>query len=182
MKRKDGLCSTMKKYINEGSDLIRECVGKTILTLMKSMNFDEITVNDICKAAYIGRTTFYRYFGTKDGKRKAVYFRLSNGWKNTGKSDLPIPTKDKEFITYLYSIKDELILLYINNFTDIIDTFIFEVYGSVKDEQLSYFKYAGAGIWVGIIRALLENKFTDDIETVNKNIQDGILQLIKLNK
>lgn len=182
MKRKDGLCSTMKKYVNEGSDFIRECIGKTILTLMKSMNFDEITVNDICKAAHIGRTTFYRYFGTKDGKRNAIYFWLSNGWKNTGKSDLPISAKDKEFMTYLYSIKDELILLHINNFTDIIDTFIFDVYGSTKNEPFPYFKYAGAGIWVGIVRAILENKFADDIETVGKNIQNGILQLIALNK
>lgn len=169
----------MKQYINEGSDFIRECIGKTILTLMKSKRFDEINVNDICKSAHIGRTTFYRYFGTKEGKRNAVYFWLYNGWKNTGKSDLPVPKKDKEFMTYLYSIKDELMLLYVNNFTEIIDSFIFAVYGPVNGEIFSYFKYAGAGIWVGVVRALLENKFSDNIETVRKNIQSGMRQFTK---
>lgn len=168
----------MKKYVNEGSDFIRECIGKTILTFMKSMSFDEINVNDICSASHIGRTTFYRYFGTKDGKRNAICFWLSNGWKNTGKSELPVPVKDKAFITYLYSIKDELLLLYTNNFTSIIDAFIFEVYGSSQGEKFHYFKYAGAGIWVGIVRAILENKFKDDIETVFKNIKDGLLLLM----
>lgn len=171
----------MKKYTEEGSDFIRQCIGKTVLTLMKTVSFEEISVSDICRAAHIGRTTYYRYYGTKNGKRDALYFWLSNGWRNTGKSDLPVPAKDREFMAYLYSIKDELLLLYRNHFIDIIDTFILEVYGSEKDEPFPYLKYAGAGIWIGVVRAILDNEFSDDSETVGANIQNGILQLIRRN-
>ncbi|MGY3750166.1 TetR/AcrR family transcriptional regulator C-terminal domain-containing protein [Vagococcus acidifermentans] len=38
---------------------------KTMLELLESQSFDDITVNDICQSAMISRSTFYSYFNDK---------------------------------------------------------------------------------------------------------------------
>ncbi|MGN1372974.1 MAG: TetR/AcrR family transcriptional regulator [Candidatus Coproplasma sp.] len=168
----------MKKYNDEGYDSIRYCIGQAITQLMGEKSFDDITVTDICRTAYVGRTTFYRYFGTKNGKRDALYCYLSIGWKNTGKSHLPVPDIDKEFMSYLYSVKDTLLLLYNNGFCDLIDKLIYEVYAGDATQENRYLKYAGAGIWIGIVRAILDSGFSDDIQTVQKYFLSSLLQMI----
>lgn len=37
----------------------------TLVTILETNNFDELTVNDICQEALISRTTFYSYFEDK---------------------------------------------------------------------------------------------------------------------
>ncbi|MGN0772034.1 MAG: TetR/AcrR family transcriptional regulator [Christensenellales bacterium] len=168
----------MKKYVCEGQDLIREHIGKTLLDLMEKYKFDEISVVDICKAAHIGRTTYYRYYGTKNGKADALYFWLSNGWQKSGKSDLPVPQKDNEFLKYLFSIQRELLILYDNGFINLIDNLIIEVFADDKKNSCDYFKYAGAGIWIGVVRAILINRFDDDIQTIQNKIAQGLCKLL----
>ncbi|MGN1104099.1 MAG: TetR/AcrR family transcriptional regulator [Candidatus Coproplasma sp.] len=168
----------MKRYTDEGYDAIRYCIGQAIIQLMNEKDFDEISVTDICRIAYVGRTTFYRYFGTKNGKRDAIYCYLSIGWKNTGKSSLPVPDIDSEFMAYLYSIKDTLLLLHKNGFCDLIDKLIYEVYAGDATPENRYLKYAGAGIWIGMVRAILDSGFSDDMQTVQKNFLSAFLQMI----
>ncbi len=171
----------MKKYIDEGSDFIRECIGQTIITLMKTSDFDNISVSEICKAAHIGRTTFYRYFGTKNGKSNALYFWLLNGWNKISDKELSLNEKDEKFLTYLFTIKDELLLFNSNGFSGLIYLLILEVYGAKDNEPFKYLKYAGAGIWIGVIKGLLDNNFSDSQETVVNDIHSGIIAIISKN-
>ncbi len=171
----------MKKYIDEGSNIIRECIGQTIITIMKTYDFDDISVSEICRKAYIGRTTFYRYFGTKNGKTNALYFWLLNGWNKIYNTELPLNEKDIQFLSYLYSIKDDLLLLNANGFFGTICSLILEVYGAKDNEPYKYLKYAGVGIWIGVIKGLLDNNFNDTQETVLNDIHSGIVALIEKN-
>ncbi|MGN0823806.1 MAG: TetR/AcrR family transcriptional regulator [Candidatus Coproplasma sp.] len=170
----------MQKYRDEGSDTIRLCIGQAVIDLMSEKNFEEINVTNICRAAHVGRTTFYRYFGTKNGKRDALYSWLKIGWINTGKSDLPVPEIDREFMTYMYSVKDALLLLHSNGFDALIDELIFETYAGDCTNENRYFKYAGAGIWIGVVRAILDSGFADDMETVQKYFLSSLLQMINV--
>ncbi len=178
MKQKQGECSIMKKYVDEGSDFIRECIGQTIISLMKIKDFENISVSEICKVAHIGRTTFYRYFGTKNGKTNSLYFWLLNGWNKLYDKKLLLPEQDEKFLTYLYSIKNELMILNTNGFSGIIYSLILEVYGAQGNEPYKYLKYAGAGIWLGVIKGLLDNRFNDSQEIVLNDIRGGIISLL----
>ena len=168
----------MKKYTVEGQDFIRVCIGKTILDKLKVKGFDEISVVDICKAAHIGRTTYYRYFGTKNGKLEAISFWLSSGWRETGKSDLRVPQKDREFLKYLYSIQEQALTIVDNGLGYLIDNLIIEVFVDGDLKERDYFRYASAGIWIGVVRAILLNRFEDDIDTVQNKIAEGLQKLL----
>jgi TetR/AcrR family transcriptional regulator, regulator of mycofactocin system len=48
-------------------DRLRAAVEQVALELFREHGFDDVTVEQIASEAGIGATTFYRYFGTKDG-------------------------------------------------------------------------------------------------------------------
>ena len=44
----------------------RQCIGQAITELLKSGDFEHITVSDIVKKAGVSRMTFYKYYHTKN--------------------------------------------------------------------------------------------------------------------
>lgn len=173
----------MKKYTNEGSDAIRECVGAAIFKFMEDNSFEDISVNEICYEAHIGRTTFYRYFGTKNGKINALQFWLVHNWHQYKEKNIARePENDKLFLNYLYYAKKELLLLQRDGLTHLIDEIILEVFDSNRDEDNLYFNYAGAGIWMGIVRAITHKKYSDPPHEVFNNVHDGVVRIANENK
>lgn len=43
----------------------RQCIGESVISLMKEKKYDDITISDIVKKAGVSRMTFYHYFPTK---------------------------------------------------------------------------------------------------------------------
>lgn len=48
------------------SRLTRKMLGDALLELLKSTEYTDITVTNICEVAQVHRTTFYKHFETKD--------------------------------------------------------------------------------------------------------------------
>ncbi len=170
----------MKKYTDEGTDFIRECIGTSIFELMKQKKFDEISVTEICSKANVGRTTYYRYYGAKTGKKDALVFTLQNQLQSKLTGDCSLNEIDKTFLEFIFDKKEELRMINNNGIVDVIDSLIFNIYGpdAKDDKSMRYTKYAAAGLWVGLIRAILANDFADDAEVVQENMATGIMQLI----
>lgn len=165
----------MKTYINEGSDEIRYAISEAIFTLLKTHSYDEIKVVDIIKTAAVGKTTFYRYYGNKSAKRDALSFNLQEGFRRFQCAHPDIVELDKQFGSYLYESEGKIKMLHREKCFDIIDDLILSVYGPKSDDpsELMYLKYAGAGLWMGVIRAILANDFQDDIATIQKKMMLG---------
>lgn len=169
----------MKKYTKEGSDEIRMSIANALFSLLKDNALEDIGVGEICNNASVGRTTYYRYFGSKSGKNEALLFWFTYHWDELCKDGV-FSAKDKDimFLNYLYENKVKLLLLKSNNSIEIIDSFILYVYGPKENDEDFYFKYAGAGLWIGLVRAVMKNDFNDDIEIVQKKIAESMMKLV----
>lgn len=47
------------------SRFTRQCIGESVISLMQTKNFEDITISDIVRRAGVSRMTFYHYFHTK---------------------------------------------------------------------------------------------------------------------
>ena len=169
----------MEKYEDEKSGIIRESVGEAILKLLQIRAFDDISVCDICRKAGVGRTTYYRYYGNKNGKEDAVYHWFINRWEDsTEHRELSLSDTDEAFLSFVYSVRHELRLLRDNRLIHILDSFILHIYGPTGEEAantgLYYVKYAGAGLWMGAIRAILYRDFGDSKEEMKQQFQEAL--------
>ena len=55
---------------------IKYCLGNALFALMEKYPYDEITVNEICYQAHVGRATYYNYVSGKHGKDELLSFKL----------------------------------------------------------------------------------------------------------
>ena len=173
----------MKRYEDEKSTIIRESIGEAILSILSTQDFGEISVCDICTRAGVGRTTYYRYYGNKSGKEDAVYYWLINRWEAyTGCQTLSLAQTDQAFFSFIFSIKTELLLLKKNHLLHILDSFILSVYGPQDDsfENIGFYyvKYSGAGLWMGLLRAIIYRDFSDSEAEVKERFQEALTALI----
>lgn len=62
----------------------RNQITMAMLTLLKTHRIENIEVTQICEAAYIKRSTFYRYFHDKMDLTEAVLNKLLDDWQSDG--------------------------------------------------------------------------------------------------
>ena len=61
----------------------RQCIGQAITELLKSGDFEHITVSDIVKKAGVSRMTFYKYYHTKNDVIKDYMQEIIAGYLET---------------------------------------------------------------------------------------------------
>ena len=59
---------------------IKYCLANALIKLMQSSPFEQITVNEICYTAHVGRATFYHYADGKQGKDDLLLFKLERDY------------------------------------------------------------------------------------------------------
>ena len=60
---------------------LKLCLADALVKLMQEQEFDRINVSAICALAGVGRTTFYRHFGTKGSKEDLLVFKIEDEWE-----------------------------------------------------------------------------------------------------
>lgn len=169
----------MITYTNNGSDYIRASIGKAVFQLLETTDLDEIKVTDIYKAACVGKTTYYRYFGSKSGKREAMFFFLQQEFNNFEENSPTKDCTDECFMRFIWSIKAHILLLNRKNCLDIFDRLILSIYGPSNNDDTIYVKYIGAGMWMGFVRALIADSFSETPETVQQKMQLAFLKILQ---
>ncbi|WP_054954816.1 TetR/AcrR family transcriptional regulator [Paenibacillus dakarensis] len=170
----------MKKYTEEGSDYIRAVIGGAVFALLENTNYDAIKVVDIYRKAAVGKTTFYRYFGNKDGKKDAMFFNLKEGFLEFCRNHPELEQIDDRFGGYIWEEKEKMKLLSRENCMDVLDKLILSVYGPKDDQNDNiYFHYMGAGLWMGLIRAVIQNDFCDEPQVIREKLAIGFTQLFQ---
>ena len=169
----------MIKYTDEGSDFVRAAIGKAVFQLLETTDFDEIKVTDIYKVACVGKTTYYRYFGNKSGKKDAMFFCLLQEYNSFKENNPALKSTDECFGHFLWSIKKNILLLNEKNCLDVFDRLILSIYGPSEDDDTIYVKYMGAGMWMGFVRALISDGFNETQETVGQKMQIAFLQMLQ---
>ena len=65
----------------------RNQITMAMLTLLKTHRIENIEVTQICEAAFIKRSTFYRYFHDKIDLTEAVLDKILEGGQNDGRTE-----------------------------------------------------------------------------------------------
>lgn len=168
----------MKTYQNVGDKDIKLHIADTVFSLLEKKPIDELKVDEVRQKANVGRTTYYRYFGSKRGIRDALLYSLEAHFEEEQKKN-PEKKTDDLFSSFLFDNKEKVLLLKKNNLMDILDDFVLFVYvpKEEKEEGVRLVRYIASGLWMGFIRALLENDFAKSKEEIQEEFRQGISAL-----
>ena len=172
----------MKTYQNEGDKEIKLHIADTAFELLRKTPIGEIRVDEIRKEASVGRTTFYRYFGSKRGIRDALLYSLEEHFDRE-KEKNPKVKIDDLFFSFLFENKNNILLLKKNGLMDILDDLVLYVYvpDTEKEQEVKLVKYIASGLWMGLIRAILEDNYKKSEKEYRFEIAKGIQDLIAMN-
>lgn len=65
---------------HEQSDYIKLCLADALIQLLDERGYGNFGVSDVCELAGVGRTTFYRHVGCKNGMCELLVFKLEYEW------------------------------------------------------------------------------------------------------
>ncbi|MCH5461604.1 TetR/AcrR family transcriptional regulator [Lactobacillus sp. LC28-10] len=85
----------------------RNQITSAMLTLLKTHRIENIEVTQICEAAFIKRSTFYRYFHDKIELTQAVLDKLLEDWQSAG-GKVPTAAKIADFFMDNYDVLSHL--------------------------------------------------------------------------
>ncbi len=170
----------MKTY-EQGSLEVKEAIANAVFAILKEKPIEAIKVGEVSEKAYVGRTTFYRYYGMKSGLEEALYFALRRGWEKLGIEEKS-PDCDEPFFLYLYTIRDRILLLQKNHLENLVDRLVLSVYGPKEDDENYYFRYIGAGMWIGAVHAMMAHDFQDSPKQIRFQMMLSFAKMAQENQ
>ena len=98
------------------TEFLKECLSDAFIKLMKEKSVEQITVTEIAETASVGRTSYFRYFKSKN---ELISFKLVKLWERWAEvNDLEVrndysPSNSLAFFQFNHSIKELLELIYL---------------------------------------------------------------------
>ncbi len=150
------------------------CLADSIIKLLKTEELDEIHVSDICREAGIGRTTFYRYFNSRNSKEELLVFKITYEWERYAEGYREAVERDKGFALacFIYENKRIFSLLYRRGLIDAIMRAFEELIpaDTACDKDASYLMSFFAYGYFGIIYQWIKYDFDETPEQVRGHI------------
>lgn len=98
------------------TEYLKECMGTALLELMREKPFEKITIEEMTAKADVGRSTYFRYFKTKE---EVLSFKLVMLWKRYTKekgyySMNPGPGREEtvtaffQFCYFVHEVNDQI--------------------------------------------------------------------------
>ncbi len=159
---------------DQSTKFIKICLADALIKLLDTgMPFDQINVKDICVTAGIGRTTYYRYFDNRDGKKNLLIIRFYIAWEEyCAKHPQEIQaSRLQTMINFFYSEKDLLLLLHRNELTmSAVFSTIYDAIGpkGEDDKEKSYFKAFLACSLFGVLYHWIQTGLADPPEYISE--------------
>ena len=154
------------------------CMADALLKLMKTKEYDAITVAEICETAGVGRTTFYRHLDNKSGKDDLLLFKISYEWERYQERHEKEIAEDRNFgmSSYIYESRDLFIMLYKKGMISILmKAFELLVPGEEPvDKSLSYLMSFFTYGYFGIIYQWIKYDFDETPEQIKNHIDMAI--------
>lgn len=151
---------------NLTTTFIKQCLADALFELMKSFPYSEINVKEICYKSGIGRTTYYRHFDNKRGKRDLLIFKVINGWEEYCKlpetKELLKIDNSLALLHYFYDMRPIFQLMEQNNvLQSSLSELFFFVFNTKNSDTLreEYGKAFLAGGFYGITYHWIKNGF-----------------------
>lgn len=141
------------------TDYLKECMGTALLELMKEKPIEKISIEEMTARADVGRSTYFRYFKTKD---EVLVFKILCLWNRFSEENhIPDHRADLHKTTLLFfkfclSIRDINDILYRTGHQKVILDVYLKVLAPDKQEEdiPTYYKqYGTAYALYGIVNA-----------------------------
>ncbi|MCR5491052.1 MAG: TetR/AcrR family transcriptional regulator [Bacilli bacterium] len=155
--------------IRQSSKSLKLCIEDSLFLLMEEKPFYQIKVEEICRKAFVGRTSFYRHYQTKEDVLLSAFIRMWQDWceKHDVQERKKFTLDNAEtYFTYNLSIKDRLDAMYKNKL-DMILLKSFEE--CMKDESARHgyeARFYGYGLF-GILKEWWSRGFKESPEEVS---------------
>ncbi len=158
----------------KSSKFIKECIVDTLFKLLEKKPYEDVKIYEICENAYVGKTSFYRYFNSKDDVLGYAFANMWDEWcdsHNVLVRDRFSLDNAETFFSYNYSIKDKLDLMYKNG----LDILLFKSFDDAfknnkiqDDYEVSFFAYG----LCGIVKEWWINNFKETPVELSKILRD----------
>lgn len=162
----------------ERNRFTRQCIGEAIVSLLKSKDFEHITISDIVKKAGVSRMTFYKYYHTKKDVIKDYMNEIIAGYLEKCGGNFTM----NEFQDYMH-IKDAI--LFFDNYADFLLTLskanqYYIIIGSLNDFMSTYVypDYHGSIYELYFYSGALLNTFLKWEESGKKEPVDEIVTIV----
>lgn len=165
----------MKK---EQTAFYKLCMADALIKLMKTKEYDAITVAEICDTAGVGRTTFYRHLDNKSSKDDLLLFKIEYEWERYRERHEKEVSADPGMgmSAYIYESRDLFSLLYEKGLITILMR-SFEILvpgGEAVDKNLSYLMSFFTYGYFGIIYQWIKYGFDEPPEQIKAHIDGAI--------
>ena len=104
--------------IRQSSKYLKQHIEDMLFKLLLEKSYSDIDIKELCDKAYVGRTSFYRYFKDLDDVILFAFIRMWNDWCDTHRVKIRKKFSLDNAVTffeYNLSIKNRLDLVYRNN-------------------------------------------------------------------
>ncbi len=132
--------------------VIRNAIENALFSLMKQKGFDDFSICELCDTAGVGRSSFYRYYDSKEEVLAVYLLRIWRAWCEANgvrdKSGFSLENASS-FICHVYENKELFDMIYQNNLDRVITMLIDRNIKSgkfVKDYGVSFFVYGVFGM------------------------------------
>lgn len=141
---------------NTSTEFIKESLSDALFLLMEKEPYDEINVKEICYKSGIGRTSYYRYFDNKNGKKDLIINKIHTTWTEYASTRMDQIIEDVLLVVlhYFYDNRYVFDLLRKNDLLNSMISYLFFVIYDPKkiaDTHEAYAKAFLAGGLYGMI-------------------------------
>lgn len=159
---------------------IKECLAQALFQLMKTKDFEDVTISEICKVAGFGRTTYYHYFTNK--KEELIVYLCEKRWKE----EIPHYNSEDDFdawshsvINYLYKHGESLTLLFKQGLLDVAFSVLFNgIRQTLSVCENEYSAAYVAGMYYGIVTQWVKDGFKLTPSQLIDAVWDGRTEVV----
>lgn len=160
------------------TDYLKECMGTAFLELMKEKPIEKISIEEMTAKADVGRSTYFRYFKTKD---EVLVFKILCLWKRfSEKSHITDYQADLHktacmFFEFCLSIRDISDILYRTGHQKVILDVYLKILDSGKQEEdiTTYYRQNGTAYALfGIVNAWILRGYKETPEQMVEILYD----------
>ncbi len=164
--------------IRHSSKYIKMCLENALFSLMEDEPFNKIKVGEICKKAYVGRTSFYRHFQTKEDVLLYAFIRMWQDWCE----DHDIEERKKftldnaeTFFAYNLAIKNRLNVMYKNK----LDAIILKSFEQLMKDDSDLHGYENRFYGYGLF-GILKEWWTRDFKETSHEVANILKDFYKI--
>ena len=165
-------------------EYLKECMGSSLLELMKEKPLEKITIEEMTAKADIGRSTYFRYFKTKE---EVLAFKLTALFSNSFTHDIrPVDTVSEltdiieQFFSFWLSARDVVDPIVASGHADVLSMAYSQIVGNIQfpPEQEYVNRFVISGLF-GVHHGWVINGYRESPEELARAIVHKVFRFFQ---